>query len=420
MDELTFETQVEYNFKHNSIFNFLDGTFFWAGSSFITASTILPLYVSHFTDSKLLVGLISAIATGGWMLPQLFTAHRIEKMPLKKVVPVNWGFLLERLPVILLAITAWLFAEDSPALALFFFYLTFSWHTVGAGIVAVGWQDMIAKIIPRDRRGRFFGVTNFMGTATGMLGAAGAAWLLNNYDFPTGYVVSFGAAATLIFLSWVAIAQTREPVQEITKPEKSQREFWLGLPVVLRVDYNFRRFLISRIVITFSGMASGFLAVYAVQRWGLDDSQAGLYTTAWLLGQAIFNLLFGVISDRRGHKLVMELSVLSAAIAVALALIAPDPGWFYLVFILVGGSVAGYILAGISITFEFSQPQDRPTYIGLNNTINGVAYVIAPLLGALIAEYVGYRWLFGVALVIGLFGFAMMHFWVREPRDFSK
>jgi len=157
--------------------------------------------------------------------------------------------------------------------------------------------------------------------------------------------------------------------------------------------------------------------VYAVERWTLPDSQAGYFTSALLLGQAAFNLFFGLLSDRKGHKLVLELSVLSATAAVGLALLAPDPAWFYLVFALTGGSIAGYILSGVSIAFEFSPAEVRPTYIGLNNTINGVASIAAPLAGALIAGALGYPWLFAVTVVIGVLGFALMRWWVREPRE---
>jgi MFS family permease len=413
----TFESEVERNYRHNFIVNFLDGTTFWAGASFINASTILPLYINHFTDSKLLLGLIPAIASGGWLLPQLFTANRIQQLPKKKVVPVVWGFYSERMPLILLALSAWMFAGSSPTLALVAFFLTYAWHTVGAGIIAVGWQDMVAKVIPRERRGRFFGVTNFMGTATGLVGAAGAAWVLENYEFPTGYVVSFSAAAILIIISWVFLAQTREPVQMSDQPLVSQRDYWRGLSVILRTDQNFRRYLISRMTITLGGMAGGFLAVYAVEYWTLSDSQAGYFTSALLVGQAAFNLFFGFLSDRKGHKLVLELSILSSTLAVGLALLAPSPEWFYLVFALVGGAIAGYILSGISIAFEFSPPDVRPTYIGLNNTINGVASIVAPLLGALLAGVAGYQGLFGVAFAVGGLGFVLMRWWVQEPRE---
>ncbi len=408
--------EIERNYRHNAVVNVLDSTFFWLGGSFIAARTILPLYVSHFTDSKLVIGLLSTITAAGWLLPQLFTANQVQRLPRKKVMVVNLGLFTERLPVILMPPAAML-SIRFPTLALIAFFVLFAWHVVGAGVVAVAWQDMIAKVIPLDRRGRFFGIANFGGTATGVLGAAVAAWLLNHYDFPRGYVFCFALAAACISISWVFLALTREPPQANQEPVISQREYWRRLPSVLHADPNFQRYLLSQVVIATGGMATGFLTVYAAQRWQLPDSWAGNFTTSMLIGQALCNLLFGPLADRKGHKLVLESSILLSALAVGLAALAPVPTWFYVVFALIGASAAGFMLSGIMIVFEFSAPDVRPTYIGLNNTMGGLVNIIAPLLGGWLAGAVGYRVLFAVAFVIGLAGFALLHWSVHEPRQ---
>ena len=58
----------------------------------------------------------------------------------------------------------------------------------------------------------------------------------------------------------------------------------------------------------------------------------------------------------------------------------------------------------------------RPTYIGLNNTISGLAGGLAPILGGWLAELFGFRAVFVIALLVGLSGAAMLRWWVREPR----
>jgi MFS family permease len=410
-----FEREVKRHYRHNAVVNMLDGTLFWCGSSFIASRTILPLYVSHFTDSNLLIGLLSVLSATGWLLPQLFTANRVQRLPRKKVVVVRLGLFTERLPVLLLVPAAWL-STRSPTLALVLFFMLFAWHVLGAGVVAVGWQDMLAKVIPLDRRGKLLGITNFGGTATGVLGAAAAAWLLDRCDFPYGYVFCFAAAAALIFTSWIFLSLTREPAQASQTPVISQREYWRRLPSILRADRNFRRYLFSGVVNSMGGMAVGFLAVYAVQRWQLPDSQAGGFTASMLIGQALSNLAFGVLADRKGHKLVLELSALSGAFAAGLASLAPAPAWFHVVFALIGASTAGFMLSGIMITFEFSAPDVRPTYIGLSNTANGAVAAVAPMIGGWLAGAVGYRALFAVAFAIGLAGFALLRWSVQEPR----
>jgi len=418
MADSEFEQEVKRHYRHNAVVNWLDGTLFWFGMSFVAPNTILPLYVSHFSDSKLVIGLLSTLASTGWFLPQLFTANWIQRLPRKRVVVVNIGLFTERLPLFLMVPAAWLSIRH-PLLALALFFILFAWYTIGAGAVAVAWQDMVAKIIPLDRRGKFFGLTNFAGTATGVLGAAAAAWLLDHYDFPYGYMFCFATAGVFVFISWVFLALTREPAQASLEPPISQREYLRRLPSILRADANFRPYLLSRMVMAMGGMAYGFVAVYAVQRWQLPDSQAGTFTASMLIGQALCNLLFGVLADRRGHKLVLELGTLLGMLAVGLASLAPAPGYFHVVFALIGASAAGMYMSGTMIAFEFSTPDVRPTYIGLNNTVTGVASGLAPILGGCLAGLLGYRALFAIACAIGIAGLAMLRWTVQDPRRAS-
>jgi MFS family permease len=390
-------------------------TAFWFGASFIATRTILPVYVSQLTDSEFAIGLLATIVGTGWLLPQLFTANWVQRLPVKKIVPVRVGLYAERLPVLLLVPAAWL-AIRSPELALIVFFILISWHIFGAGTIAVGWQDMLAKIFPVERRGRFFGLANFSGTATGVLGAAFAGWLLDRYEFPYGYVLCFAMASIFILVSWIFLALTREPAVEPEGPPLSQREHWRTVPQILSTDLNYRRYLISQLVIAAGGMAVGFMAVYAVQRWNLPDSQAGSYTIAMLLGQAPSNLAFGWLADRRGHKLVLEISALATVLSAVLACVAPAAAWFYLVFVLTGVSTAGFILSGLMIVFEFSDAGLRPTYIGLNATVIGIFAAATPLVGSWLAASFGYRVLFIVAAVFSALGLVLLRWWVTEPR----
>ena len=124
--DAAFEREVERHYRHNAMVNVLDGTFFWFGASFMATRTILPLYVSHFTDSALVIGLLSVLASTGWLLPQLFTANWIQRLPRKKVAIVHVGLFTERLPVFLMVPAAWLATRSSAlALVLFFVYESF-------------------------------------------------------------------------------------------------------------------------------------------------------------------------------------------------------------------------------------------------------------------------------------------------------
>ena len=412
------ETQIEKDYKFNFTVNFLDGTFFWFGVSFFAYRTILPVYISRLTDSAFAIALLSMILSTGWLLPQLFTANWVERLPKKKYAVIVVGFWSERVPIIGLVLAAWL-AKTSKEAALVLSLIFVAWHVIGAGAIAVGWQDMIAKIFPVEKRGKFFGITNFGGTATGILGASTVAWLLNKLEFPFSYVWAFAAGAVCIFVSWAFLALTKEPAVEPEGTPPSQKEYLSKLPAIIRSDHNFRRFLIAQIFMGGTNIAIGFLAVYAVQKWNLPDSRAGTFTIAMLIGQSLANLFFGWLADKKGNKIILEICVLATALSVGFAALAPEATWFYLVFFLAGISAAGFFMSGIMIVFEFCKPEIRPTYIGLNNTFNGIFAIAMPFIGGFLVRYFGYQVMFVVTFIILMIGLLLLRFWVQEPRQFN-
>jgi Na+/melibiose symporter-like transporter len=266
-----------------------------------------------------------------------------------------------------------------------------------------------------NRRGRFFGVGNFLGTGMGTIGAAFSTRLLEDFAFPTNFVYTFLIAAIGISVSWFFLGLTREPVQPVTTPARSQREYWSQLPDIPRRDHNFRRFLIARLVMTLGGMGGGFVTVAAIQRWQVPDSMVGTFTAALLIGQTLGNLVFGLLADRFGHKLSLELGAATSFAAFALAWLAPAPEWYVVVFGLLGVTGGAVVVSGILVVMEFSDTGRRPTYVGLANTSVGLVGVVAPLIGAGLAS-LDYAALFATSAIVNLMAFGLMRWWVKEPR----
>jgi MFS family permease len=110
----------------------------------------------------------------------------------------------------------------------------------------------------------------------------------------------------------------------------------------------------------------------------------------------------------------------SAPVVMALAILstwtAPDTRWLYLTFVMLGAYLAADNVSAFNIIVEFAPPADRPTYIGLTNTLLAPILTVGPLLGAWLATVSGYSGLFGTALAITCCGGLLMALWVREPR----
>lgn len=402
------------NYRWNFAVNLGDVASFWFGLSFVSAVTIVPLFISKLTDSTLAIGLAAMIAQGAWFLPQLFTSNFVESMPRKKPMVVNAGFFLERLPMWVIVLSA-VIAAWNPTLALLVFLTGYAWHGFGAGVIATAWQDLIARCFPVERRGRFLGISLFIGASAGAAAAGLSAHLLNNFPFPTNFIYSFSIAAIGVTISWVFISLTREPVEPVTQPQQSTRQFWTELPQILRRDDNFRHFLGARLLLALSGMGVGFVTIAAVRRWEVPDGTVGGYTAAFLLGQTAGNLFLGFLADKHGHKLSLELGALCSFLAFSIAWLAPASEWYFLVFFLLGIVTGATIMSGILVIMEFSSPEKRPTYAGLTNTSVGVVSMVGPLIGAWLA-IAGYDWLFAASAILSLLAMIALHWWVKEPR----
>ncbi|UCG25521.1 MAG: MFS transporter, partial [Chloroflexota bacterium] len=145
------------------------------------------------------------------------------------------------------------------------------------------------------------------------------------------------------------------------------------------------------------------------------DSTAGGYTAAFLIGQMVANLTLGFLADRFGHKRSLEIGALAGFLAFALAWLAPNAEYYFLVFFLLGVTEGAVIVSGMLVVMEFSAPEKRPTYAGLANTSVGVISMIGPLIGAWLA-IAGYNWLFAVSALASLIALVLLHWWVKEPR----
>lgn len=407
--------EVERNYRWNFTVNMLDGTAFWFGLNTISSATIIPLYVSKLSDSTVLIGLVAVLAQAGWLLPQLFVAGLVERLPRKKPMVINVGFFTERLPTWLWPLSA-LLVPFSPIAALVLFFAGFAWHHLGAGVIGPAWQDMIARCFPVNRRGRYFGTTTFIGTGVGALGALLSGWLLETYPFPFNFAYIFLIAAIAINVSWAFLSLTREPVQPAEPSPHAPPRLWGKLVAIVKADVNFRNYLIARITLAFGSMGLGFVTVAAVQRLNVSDITVGLFTVALLVGQTTGNLLAGWLADRFGHKGPLEAAGLCAAAAFGLVWLEPGVDWYFLAFGLLGISVGASIVSGLLIVLEFSRPEQRPTYVGIANTGVGVGSAIAPLVGGWLAG-ASYGWLFALSALVSVASVALMSVTVKDPRD---
>jgi len=406
---------VAKHFRHNVTVATLDLMFFIFGDGFGSITTIVPVFAATLTKSPLLIGLIPALHVLCWQFPQLFTARSVSRLRRYKPTVMTMT-IQERLPYLGLAAIAWFVPTLGNQVALVLTFLMLIWQGVGGGLTATAWQSMIGKIIPGDRWGIFYGLQASSSNLLASVSAVLAGILLERSPYPLDFTLCFLVTSAAMIVSWVFLAQTREPDSQPIASRLEQGSLWTDMKTILRRDVNFRWFVIVRILYQFALMSFAFYTVYAVRSYGMSESLAGIMTGVLTAVQMAANPLLGWLGDRWSHRGIMAIGAISGALSAWLAWKAPAVEAFYLVFVLAGISNVAFWTIGLAMTLQFGKDSERPVYIGLANTLVAPAAFLVPLFGGWLADTSGYAATFIASIAGGAVTALILAFMFRDQK----
>ena len=395
---------VAVNFRHNVLTNTLDLSFFFFSDSFWSINTILPVFAATLTDSPFLIGLIPAVVNAGWFLPQIFLAKRASALP--EILPLSKRFgIFERIPLMLLAVLPLLIGKiDRPAVFWLLFLLSV-WRGISGGFSALPWQELNARVFPISHRARYIGFSRVVAQAFAILGSVISGFVLANFVYPRNYMLGFLIASFTLWISFYFYAGNREPKSAPaaaddpeTKPEIPNDNTWKMIRRIWRSDGNFRRYLVSRSLCFLGNMASAFLAVFAIQRFGLSDEYAAIFTTIILVTGVIAYAVWGYLGDRLGPQKVVLLAFALWGAGLIVAVLANSIWVYFLVFALFSIYSAGLNVGDAMLVMELGEDHLRPSYLGMARTLTGSFLLLAPVLAGRLVRQFGYAPMFLVSL----------------------
>jgi EmrB/QacA subfamily drug resistance transporter len=140
---------------------------------------------------------------------------------------------------------------------------------------------------------------------------------------------------------------------------------------------------------------------------GLTADTVPWAVNAYLLCFGGFLLLGGRLADRYGHRAVLLVGVGIFCCASLIGTIAHTPG--AVIGSRAGQGLAAALLAPAAMSLlmqTFPNPSQRARALGLWGAVTGTGAVLGLVVGGVVTEYVGWRWIFGgnaaVAAVVGI------------------
>ncbi|HEY4862217.1 MAG TPA: MFS transporter, partial [Xanthobacteraceae bacterium] len=149
---------------------------------------------------------------------------------------------------------------------------------------------------------------------------------------------------------------------------------------------------------------------------GLSDVAAQFNFSIALFAMALATLAYGSLSDRYGRRPLLLSGLLLFLLGSAISAVAPGASTLAL------GRIVQAIGAGCSTTLVRTIARDayRAEYL-----VRAIAYLtmfytlgpmIAPLLGGVLIDTLGWRSVFGFALIVGVFIAIAAYAWIFETR----
>ncbi|MGD9001273.1 MAG: MFS transporter [Anaerolineae bacterium] len=399
------------HYRRNFVAFVVDYIFFGVALSFANPSSVLPAFVSQFTNSAPVIGLVSTVFNGGWLLPQVVAARLINDKPRKK--PYLMIGTSGRITFWITALGLWLGLAQRPSKMLLLFFVGLGMFTVTDGLASVAWLDMLARAIPLKRRGRLMGIAQVIGGLAGLGAGVAITLILDSprLQFPANYALMFTLAGLAFIPSAIALALLRETGAANTgiKGKKWGQNGWL---TPLLQDSAFRHLMASRVLVGMISLATPFYVVHATDVLKLPQALVGGFVAAQQVAGVASGALLGLVSDRWGPAATIRIGSAFTIAGPLFALVAhmADSGLliraYPVVYAALGVHYSSSMLGFYNYMLEIAPDDTRPSYIGLGNTIMGIL-TLAPTVGGWLLQATSYTVLFGITAALVFLGFLM-------------
>ena len=373
--------------RTNMFLGVLNGVFFNAAGAFIHGGTVIPLFISGLTNSKILVGVFSTLETFGWSFPQLFSGAVILGSP-----SVLW--LYNRMSIVrvfsFLTLLAFVFAvgNSNHLVLLLAFGIAFAAYSLSGGIAGLPFMEIVGKTIPNNKRGTFFGLRMFFGGIIAVIAGPIVKQIIAAYNFPTNFGYLYVIAFIFIVFGLLTFAFAKEPLLADGRQRRSLNDNFKYAFTLYKNDINIRHLILSRVLSLCFLMAMPFYVLVATQNLGISRALAATYLSFEMTGYLGLNFLWAWLSNRISNKRVMKYATLGSLIPPLIALFSlhKNPGYFIygLAFFFNGAASSGNGLGFLNYLLEIGLEKDRPILIGMVHTLIAPAAFMSVICGVLI------------------------------------
>ena len=385
-------------YRKNFILNLLGEGIRGLSAGFITPITILTIFVSQFTSSKIFIGLLFTIPALGNFAGPILSAYLGAGLKRKKTLLVNLHILYV-LCWFAISVFAFISSRFTPSGNLIAFFIIYGLSGFLAGIIIPQWFDYIAKILGK-KIGTYLGLAFALSGGFSIVGALWAKQVLERVPSPDNFGFCF-LFAGLIQLSFPVFIFFQIEKEDFPLSGRAEfRTYLHNLFKILKEDKNYIHILIVQILLSFGAMSSSFYAVYAGSKFEMTGNVVGSFTVMLIIGGMVGSIFLGAMGDVIGHSFSLSIAIVGGIGAALCALLANSLTLFYILFFLLGIFLIPTFISCTNLVLEMATIEHRPSYIALNSMIVSPFAAIAPILGGIFINAFSYSFVFILTIIV--------------------
>jgi len=166
------------------------------------------------------------------------------------------------------------------------------------------------------------------------------------------------------------------------------------------------------------GFVAPVFPIY-ITELGMGGIELGALAASFAVTRILLSGPLGGLSDRLGRKKMLVYSLLGFALANVIYALAQDAVVMVAARSLEGAVSAGFFPAASAFVSDMTTPKNRGTAMGYLSTGSMVGFVVGPVVGGVLAEFLGIRLPFIVAALLSLFTMLLLTILIHEPQKKS-
>jgi MFS family permease len=408
-----FFKELKTNTRRNTLPIYLDGIFYGMGFAAFFPFTILPGFLTHFSQDPLVINGIVALYSLGVQGTQLIASWRFDSHQQKTAVFLK-GSMIFRLAATPLFVLA-LFSRNLSGWLIPFFFTLYGITVCACGINAPLWTDLIGRWVEDGHRGRILGIRVCTSQFAFIVGGTLVMTLLGTLAFPVNYAFVFMAGALFWWLSHLSLCYLKEAKYPRANPPHGIRSFMAEMTGILREDRTFRFVVAAFLIASAHTMSTALYTTISLDRFyggasaALRDEYIGRCSLILNVSSGVAALLASWLMRNRSNWFVLAAGYLCLALAAFNACFAPSELWFGVTLALTGIFLGFDAVASVDLLLRLTPVEHRLRYIGIANTSRGITAGVFPLLGGVLTRNSGATVTFLLTAFLGVAASAVLY-----------